>query len=313
MRRATIFLYALLITSAAAAGDVGSLLKDLASEDVEVRTAAAKELSQEKELPEDAVRPVVGYIRACLDAAEQTTREPAPKIEGPIERVPLVGDETPLVRVKSSPQDYLGKDIIITCTAKVSDYYNFEYSDLGTALSSLRCNPVDEQRKEKDEYCHVYVDRKTFRIFIDAVAACEERDSPIVCRLKLTINPRRRLDVLADSWNMFELREWQFMNSDKKTWTDWQPRKAPKLNGHFKQLLARLPESAAPAMAEFCVTDTSDGASLALYSRLLEMPKPARKSAADHVRKLGYKSKDAAFKKKAPAFAKSLESGKPLQ
>jgi hypothetical protein len=317
MRHATVFAITLLLTSTAAAGDVESLLKDLMPDDAEARTAAAKELSQEKELPEDALLPVVGYIRAWLDAnGDEPKSEPAPKIDGPVDHVPLVGDETSLVRVKAAPREFIGKQITITCTAEVSDYFNYGYSNASTTHFSLRCQPVDASGQFKGDDCQVYADRKVSAALVDAVSAFQEKTSkPMICRIRATLDPKRlRGDGdLGSLWSLMELLNWQFLNSDKKTWSDWQPKAPAKRQDHIKELLARLPEAAAPAMAEYCLRDTSDPVSLAVYSRLLRMPKTVRKSAADHVRKLGYKSNDKAFKRKAPAFAKSLESGKPLQ
>jgi len=84
-----------------------------------------------KKLPANSVAPIAQYIRLWLDATEDFPSDPAPKIEWAIEQLPLVGDETPLVRVNAAPRDFIGEAIRITCAAEVDDYYNFGYSNAG--------------------------------------------------------------------------------------------------------------------------------------------------------------------------------------
>ncbi len=136
----------------------------------------------------------------------------------PEKKVPFKGDEIPLVRIKASPTEYVGKVFTICGGIKVYDYFNYEYSDAQHTHYSLRFVQVGKDSQLKNDDATLYLSRKVGAPIINKLLAKEE-DTPsnnfALVRVKVTILPQR---YDSNAWEMFELLDIQFPNEDWKGW-----------------------------------------------------------------------------------------------
>src|SRR5205085_4409562 len=121
----------------------------------------------------------------------------APKIDGRIRLVPLVGDETNLVRVKASPGDYVDKDIYLCGQISVSDYFGLGYSDATKTHYSFQLCPVKKNGAEVGgDYCTIYADRRIASPLVSAIA--DHQEQAMLIRVKVTLSAERAKEPEPD-------------------------------------------------------------------------------------------------------------------
>ena len=152
-------------------------------------------------------------------------------------RVPLVGDETPLVKIKTEPQKYITalngpaapKILYFTGGIKASDYFNYGYREQQLNYYSLRFSELVSPTKTGDD-AYLYLRRDEGKQIVDRIIertrAIEStnsnvRNGMVIIRVKAVLRSDKFDDVtdLSHAWNMFELVDAQFMEKDK--WGPW--------------------------------------------------------------------------------------------
>lgn len=152
--------------------------------------------------------------------------------------VPLVGDETPLTKVKTSPKDYVNKTFIIIGGITAQDYYNFRYGDAKDTHMSFSLRELRQDGSPTREEANLYFRRgNAARDLVEAITAMikDGKDGKLV-RVKVTVDPARYDD---GSSMMFEMVDYQFLKDDDKTaWGEWhvgQPQKPKQEGGNFSK------------------------------------------------------------------------------
>ena len=290
---------ALVLLAANLSADVADLVSKLDSDDGAESLKAARQLvGQAKPLPKTAVSAVVAF-------ASHAGELKPPKQDSNLSAVPIVGDETALVRVKATPSDFVGKEFYLCGALSVSDYYNFRYLRAADSHYSLRWRPITKDAKiANGDSCTIYADRSIAGPLVAAITERQEHGADAMAvRTKVTLRPSSP-DDLARGWDCLELLDWQFLTDDKQSWGPWAFERVALV----KDLIRKLPDDASPIIAE-AILDGKMGAAVrgALREHLLSMDKPARLVAARKAKQLAAKTKDKHDKAEALSLAEALD------
>ena len=107
--------------------DVSSRVARLASPDRTGGHAAAVSLQRVKLLPESAIEPIISYLKFEVEQAMVPNTVPNGNDDDRLDSLPVVGDETTLVRIKANPDQYINKPFIVAGGLKIANYYNFGF------------------------------------------------------------------------------------------------------------------------------------------------------------------------------------------
>jgi len=152
---------------------------------------------------------------ACTSLA-CSPREPSGKAA---KTIPVVGDETPLVKLKANTHEFVGKTFLIMGGVQVEDYFNFKYGDAKSTHVSFR---FDELRAD-GSYTPIggmdlYARRAIAGPLVEEISHVTSQGSRgKVVRAKITILPER----YGGTSDMAELLDWQFLSPDRKSWGPW--------------------------------------------------------------------------------------------
>ena len=142
--------------------------------------------------------------------------------------VPVVGDETPLVKVKANPRDYIDKPFILVGALSVTDHYAGRYSEAKASRVSLCLDELRADASRTGDIIDLYVSRSFSKALVDAVTETTEKGyAGKLVRVRATI-VRDRYDDKAPA--QAELLDWQFSNAARTGWQPWalRPDRQPK-------------------------------------------------------------------------------------
>lgn len=130
----------------------------------------------------------------------------------------LLGDETHISAIKSSPRNYQGKSIIVVGGVRTANYYNFRYDEASSTYFSLDFHELTEDMKAIGNLT-VYARRSLAQPLVDAVLKNEAAGAGKIVRLKTMITDRS-FDFGNFSENA-ELIDWQFTKATDGGWEPW--------------------------------------------------------------------------------------------
>lgn len=137
---------------------------------------------------------------------------------GEVKVVPVVGDETSLVKVKANPRDYVGKEFILVGGLKVIDYYNYGYGEAKRTHVSLSLREVRADGTYTQNDISLYLSRSVSKKLVEAITKVVAGGyGAKLVRAKVTILPHRYEE--GESM-MAEMLDWQFRNA---AGTGWRP------------------------------------------------------------------------------------------
>jgi hypothetical protein len=147
-------------------------------------------------------------------------------------RVPLVGDETPLVKLIAEPNEYCGQRVTIVGGLSISEHYEPDLEIPFTARDGSRMERIESDPRRKTHYSlafrevnadgvttgrngYVYLARDTGQPLVDAIVEATKNQ-------KLTYK-LARLSVSVDKTSQFEAEVlgWQLLNADGTEWLPW--------------------------------------------------------------------------------------------
>ena len=238
------------------------IINQLTSRDRPLRVKAVLALEAQPQIPEQAIDPLLEFSKLEFQQAFISPRQGAGDTV-PRTSIPLVGDETPIVRIRANPRDYIGKVFTICGTVEVSNYWNFKYADAKDTHYSLRFHELDKNAKRLGyQAVNLYVVRGAPLAVVERFVKAEERGAQeVIVRVKATILPKRFKD--AANWEFLELCDLQFLSQDGKT---WEPFLHEGVNSAAR-CLARLGRPAIPKLAELMFPPKLDD--VAHYGRIL--------------------------------------------
>jgi len=196
--------------------DRGALVERLQSSDQSVRVSAATALLADG-VPREAVPSILQFIR--LEIAELST-SPLRKRYPAVTEVPMMGDETSLVRIKADPRSYLDKTFVIVGGISASSYYGFGYRDAESTHYAMNFVEVDKSAKKTGNSADLYVPRTFSALLVERMVQAEEQGfSGLLVRIRATLDSARYEGAMT--WNLMEVIDWQMLDREANRWKPW--------------------------------------------------------------------------------------------
>lgn len=141
----------------------------------------------------------------------------------------VLGDETNLVTVKSSPQDYFRKPIFLMGKIAIDDYYNYAYDKAKDTHYSLSFHQLVKSvpvgvKVDLSEYfgedIHLYLSRAEGKQIADTIIQSTQKDGTTpykIARVKVALQHRDSGEL---QWDFMELLDIQFADENKE-WQGW--------------------------------------------------------------------------------------------
>lgn len=203
--------------------DVPRITRALISRDRPERLAAIQEVAQLQELPESLINPVISFIRVEFAQSLVEDIGTSGVVRKPTSMIPLAGDEVSLARIKANPQDYIGKTFHLCGGFKISNYYNYGYSESSKNFYSFQFWPVSADMKLGVESAHLYLPRSLGRNFAEyAIRVDEKSGNAALMSVRCTVDDSvigRDFDAIL---SMIRIEDWQFFDAENGTWKAWQ-------------------------------------------------------------------------------------------
>lgn len=197
------------------ASDGLKLLEAIQSDDQTIRRKAAVKL-EAMLLPLEAIAPILKYLELEIATTQSVNQERSTE---PLKEMPLVGDETSLVRIEADPQSFIDKGINITGVISPSSYYNYGYDDAESTHYSFDFRETNRSLEIIGD-ATVYASKEFSAILLErATSARETGASGAVVRLKVVLKSDRYSG--AGSWDLLEANDWQFYDVKKGSWSSW--------------------------------------------------------------------------------------------
>jgi hypothetical protein len=134
--------------------------------------------------------------------------------------IPLVGDETGLSEVSASPEKFMNRSFIVCGHVKISDYYNYGYSDAKATHFAFAIYAVTADKRTAGR-ATMYLPRKDGDDLVEILAKREKYwpDAPWIMRVKLKIDPEY-VKTFNQAQELYSLLDWQFLGKDG-VWSPW--------------------------------------------------------------------------------------------
>lgn len=97
--------------------------------------------------------------------------------------------------VKYDPYSYLGKNFIITGTAELDDYYNYEYRDFEHSYFCIAIEPVNGAYSDR---WYIYANRNTFKELFETLKQGTSNKITLVCQGQFVNATKNSLATLTD-------------------------------------------------------------------------------------------------------------------
>jgi hypothetical protein len=139
----------------------------------------------------------------------------------PIDRVPMMGDETSIVQVIADPQRFIGKPFVIVGGIKCTDIRDLDYQDTGRFFAFSFTEADADGRM--GELANAYQPRPLGVDLIDLTTRFQQEHNGgklMLVRLKVTLNPDRQPPSGINA-RALEILDWQFLCLDQSRWTAW--------------------------------------------------------------------------------------------
>jgi len=134
-------------------------------------------------------------------------------------KIPFVGDEVSLVRIKASPGDYIGKTFVICGGVSIGDFYGFSYREAEKTHYSLRFFQASPDGTPSNNDCFLYLPRAFGKQIVEKLIEKEETSSEStlsLTRVTVTLSKDRYED---GNWDLLEVIDVQFPSEG---WKDWE-------------------------------------------------------------------------------------------
>jgi hypothetical protein len=143
-----------------------------------------------------------------------------------LEKLPVLGDETPLVKIKANPGDYTHKPAIICGGLKISDEYVGPYKfkvmvEKFYSLLFVEFKATDTSKV--GDYAHLYLAKSSYsRPIIDSIAKLQAKEfkGSLAARVQVCVNPAI-IEHYTDPWRTMEVLDVQFPEKGGKGWEPW--------------------------------------------------------------------------------------------
>jgi hypothetical protein len=132
--------------------------------------------------------------------------------------IPIVGDETPLAKVRANTDEYVGKTFVVVGGVQVEDYFFREYKYAKDTHVSFSFSEVRADGSPTAGSMMIYARRSIAGPLVEEISrATSEGSWGKAVRARITIVPER----YRGTSDMAELLDWQFLSRDRKSWGPW--------------------------------------------------------------------------------------------
>jgi hypothetical protein len=198
-------------------------IRNLASDDRLERHDACEALKGARSLPESAIEPILSYLKLEVEQAMIPTVGVGRAKVIEIPKLPVVGDEVSIARIKANPDRYIGKSFILAGVLSVSDYYNFGFRDEAANFYSFSMDTADLGGRLGADSVPIYLSRFDGAVLAELVTKIQERKIGVLAgvRLRCKIHRERLEGDLSHAADSIEATDWQVLAPDGKSWMPW--------------------------------------------------------------------------------------------
>jgi hypothetical protein len=139
-----------------------------------------------------------------------------------LDRLPVVGDELSLARLKAGAGQYVEKPFRLTGAITVEDYYNFGFDKAQNTHFSFRFT-VSAKNGQPGESVPIYMSRFTGAALAERITRTQEREpnTAMAVRLECVIHRVRLEGDTSHATQSIEATDWQVLTNDGKVWMPW--------------------------------------------------------------------------------------------
>lgn len=194
----------------------------LVSSDRMERHKAAVALLKLPSVPESAVPDIIQYLKLEVAQAMVPDTRPVRGDIAVIDRLPVVGDELSIARLKANADQYVEKPFYLTGAITVSDYYNFGFNNAQSTHYSFRFT-VAAKNGQSDETVPIYMSRFRGAALAERITRTQEREpnSAMAVRLECVVHRNRTEGDISRVADSIEATDWQVLTNDGKVWMPW--------------------------------------------------------------------------------------------
>lgn len=97
--------------------------------------------------------------------------------------------------VRYDPYSYFGTDFILTGSAELDDYYNYEFRDLEMVYFCIEVTPTNGSFSDR---WYIYGDRRTYTEFFETLKANKKTSVTLVCQIRFPDAGKNQMALLSD-------------------------------------------------------------------------------------------------------------------
>jgi hypothetical protein len=195
------------------------LLAPLVSTDRMERSKAAGKLLALPTIPESALPDIIQYLKLEITEAMVPDTRPARGDSRELDRIPVVGDELSLARLKAEPNKYIEARFKLAGGIIVDDSYGSGFRDSQDGYYSFRLTVI-ARNGEPDESVPVYMSRYKGAALAERITRTQERqpNAAMAVRLECIVRQNRIEGDISNAARSIEATDWQVLDKDGKTW-----------------------------------------------------------------------------------------------
>jgi hypothetical protein len=194
----------------------------LVSSDRMERNKAAGDLTAMPSIPESALPDIIQYLKLEVAQAMVPDTRPAHQDVQDLDRIPVVGDELSLARLKASADQYIETRFKLAGAITIDDYYNYGFRDAQATHYSFRLT-VAAKNGQPDEPVPIYMSRFKGAALAERITRTQERqaNTAMAVRLECIVRRKRIEGDTSHVASSIEATDWQVLTNDGKTWMPW--------------------------------------------------------------------------------------------
>ena len=202
--------------------NTAELVRLLVSSDRMERHQAAESLVKLPSVPESALPNIIQYLKLEVSGAMLPDTRPVRGKGKPIEKLPMVGDELSIPRLKAGGDQYLEKPFALTGAIKISDSYDFGFEKAQGSHYSFRFY-VAAKNGQIDDTVSIYMSRFVGAALAEQITRVQERvpNSTMAVRLQCVVHRDRLAGDLSRIADVIEATDWQGFSAAKASWMPW--------------------------------------------------------------------------------------------
>jgi hypothetical protein len=186
------------------------------------RNKAAGDLTAMPTIPESALPDIIQYLKLEVAQAMVPDTRLARQDVQLLDRIPVVGDELSLARLKANADRYIETRFKPAGAIIIDDYYNPGFRDAQDTHYSFRLT-VAAKNGQADESVPIYMSRFKGAALAERITRTQERqpNTAMAVRLECIVHQKRIEGDISHVTSSIEATDWQVLTDDGTTWMPW--------------------------------------------------------------------------------------------